>query len=200
MGDQDEQESDNADSTISDTVRNVLDIREEYFYENERVTVIVASSRMESLLGKIISGYLLSTPDSEDKLLEGRGALSTFSARIRISNRLGLIDDELARTLHLTRKTRNSFAHEVSSAFEEGEHKNRVQHIFQPIKEHMISKLPEDGLPAFNKFTLAAEAVLAVLETRAKTVKTLTDQQPATLRTGAEADLSEYEDFEPGGD
>src|SRR5205085_10598025 len=69
-----------------------------------------------------------------DELLEGDSPLSTLSARINVCYRMGLIDAEFTRCLHLIRKTRNIFAHETSgSTLNSGSHRDRVRELVTPF-------------------------------------------------------------------
>lgn len=66
--------------------------------------------------------------------------LSTFSAKIQITYRLGLIDKDIAHALNLVRRIRNSFAHELSGiSLSNGAHSDRVKELVAPFK----------GLPQF---------------------------------------------------
>ena len=79
--------------------------------------------------------FLSPIPTDSDSLIEGQGPLSSFSARIQICNRLGLIDDSLARVLHLIRKIRNAMAHDSGATIESGGHQNRIREIVRACKK-----------------------------------------------------------------
>lgn len=69
-----------------------------------------------------------------------------FSSKINFVYRFGLIDSDLARALHLVRRIRNSFAHEVSGcSLTSGAHSDRVRELARPLKI----------LPFYSKFTEA---------------------------------------------
>jgi hypothetical protein len=88
---------------------------DEFKNETDRAAVIVGAAKLDYLLYQILGRYLLPiTGTKDDELLEGDSPLSTFSSRINLCHRLGLIDTQFARSLHLVRKIRNTFAHEVS--------------------------------------------------------------------------------------
>ncbi len=84
-------------------------------FDNHRASVIVAAGGVNGMLRRILDSFLNEPDTNQDKLLDGRGALSTFGSRIRLCNRLGLIDDEGTKVIDLLRRTRNVFAHEVSA-------------------------------------------------------------------------------------
>ena len=73
-------------------------------------------------------------PVSADELLDGDAPLSTFSVKINLVYRLGLIDAEFARALHLIRRIRNSFAHETTKCeLNSGPHGDRIKELAIPV-------------------------------------------------------------------
>ncbi len=68
----------------------------------------------------------LAKAKDKDELLEGDTPLSTFSARIKICRRLGLIDETLYIALERLRALRNLSAH--STSFHDGK---------SPVREHL---------------------------------------------------------------
>lgn len=82
-----------------------------------RSIIIVGSSRIDDLLCQILCEYMLpktSATKEQDELLEGDKPLATFSSRIKIVYRLGLIDKSLYETLEIIRNIRNKSAHKIS--------------------------------------------------------------------------------------
>ncbi len=109
----------------------------EYRKESDRACVILCAAKIDYLCGQILAKFLLPNASGQDDLLDTDRALGTFSARIHASYRLGLIDAEFARALHLFRRLRNSFAHEVSdSTFDHGPHRDRIQELVRPLSTH----------------------------------------------------------------
>ena len=129
-----------------DPPKMAVDLIKKFKEKDQRSVVIMGSARLETLLRNLLEGYLLPKPNSDSALFDGMGALSTFSARLHLSQRLGLIDKELWRTINLIRDTRNDFAHEVSPGeFNSTRLSQRVDHIYEPIegtdfylKEHLL--------------------------------------------------------------
>lgn len=83
---------------------------------NARPLVIVGASKVDDLLYGILKHYLLektANNNNQDELLEGDKPLGTFSARIKMCYRLGLIDKTLYDTLDKLRTLRNCSAHEI---------------------------------------------------------------------------------------
>ena len=94
------------------------DFAEDILGENSpRIIIIVGSSKIDDFLAEIIKKGLLpkiASINEQDELLEGDYPLSTFSSRIKISYRLGFIDNSLYKILEKIRKIRNIGAHQLS--------------------------------------------------------------------------------------
>jgi len=79
-----------------------------------RALVILASAQIDTQLRRVIEGFLWQKPGKAkeaDELFDGEGPLSTFSSRIKIALRLGIIDARLADALNKLRDVRNQAAH-----------------------------------------------------------------------------------------
>ncbi len=99
--------------------------------------MIIGAAKLDLIMYHILQRLLLPTTGTADELLEGDSPLSTLSAKINLLYRLGLIDADFARALHLARKIRNDFAHEVSGCdLTSGTHRNRVRELIAPIQEY----------------------------------------------------------------
>lgn len=106
----------------------------EFKGESDRAAVIIGTAKLDYLLYQVLSKYLRPVSGNNDDLLEGDSPLATFSSRINICYRLGIIDAQFARALHLTRKIRNAFAHEVSGCkLDSGPHKDRIRELAAPF-------------------------------------------------------------------
>lgn len=100
--------------------------------ETDRAAVIIGAAKLDLLLYQLLQKYLLPSPTTEDELLDSDSALGIFSARIHAAYRLGLLDAEYAWALHMIRKIRNAFAHELSSAsLNKGAQRDRVIQLMQ---------------------------------------------------------------------
>jgi hypothetical protein len=97
---------------------------------NARPLIIIGASKIDDLLLEIVSIFLLpkrAKAKEQDELLEGDTPLSTFSARIKICHRLGLIDETLCKALERLRLLRNLSAHSIS-----------FDHVKSPVREHLV--------------------------------------------------------------
>jgi len=107
----------------------------EFKGESDRATVILTAARLDTMLFSILHKHFLPCSGSHDDLFENQGPAATFANRIALVHRLGLINDEFARNLHLVRRLRNDVAHETSAcSLEKGSHRDRVDAITGPYR------------------------------------------------------------------
>jgi len=122
--------------------------------ESDRGCVIVSAAMLDDILSQLLKRRFAPSLEKKDELLEdGAAAFSTFSARINLAYRIGLIRVSVRATLHLLRKIRNDFAHISDPAtFDSSSVKSRVHEIFTLNKEIMDSfseSMRDHGLPKF---------------------------------------------------
>ena len=110
-------------------------LKRELANESDRACVIIAAAVLDSALMTLLKSHLIPVGTREDHLFDGANApLSTFSARIEMSHRLGLMDANLARSLNLIRRIRNDFAHDVAGcSFEQSRVMNRMTELKRAI-------------------------------------------------------------------
>jgi len=108
---------------------------EQFQKESDRAAVILITSILDELLLKLLKCFLVPISSSEDNLFDNANSpLSNFSSKIDISFRLGLISNKFSRDLHLIRKIRNSFAHDIFNCnFENGAVKSRIDELEKSI-------------------------------------------------------------------
>ena len=124
------------------------EIWNEIFYkgfskESDRAAVILTASLFDTSLDNLLRSYLVAISTSEDELFDGPNApIATFSSKILMAHRLGLISTEFARDLHLIRKIRNHFAHNVQGCdFSQPQVAQQVSQLCNSSK--MTEKSPE---------------------------------------------------------
>lgn len=99
----------------------------EFTNESDRASAIIGAAKLDYLLYQCLSKFLLPNPSNNDPLFDGEGPLSSFSSKINIAYRLGLISPQASKSLHLVRRIRNTFAHEaIGCNFDSGAHRDRV--------------------------------------------------------------------------
>lgn len=87
----------------------------EFEKETDRACVILSAAMLEQALEANIKARLVATGSPEDNLFDVAYApISTFSAKIDLAYRLGLISTKFCRDLHTIRKIRNDFAHNIT--------------------------------------------------------------------------------------
>ncbi|WP_342190310.1 hypothetical protein Pla52nx_000031 [Stieleria varia] len=138
------------------------------------MAVIVATSKMDELVGFLVRQRLLPCSSKKDDLLDSERGLGTFSNRIDLAFRLGVIDSSLVRALHLFRKIRNDFAHAYEGQnLNVSPHRDRVEELENQARTHpnvevirnAISTAPITLTDEKKSFIIAATYALAKLET-----------------------------------
>jgi hypothetical protein len=143
---------------------------DEFKNESDRAAVILGAAKIDLILHEILRRFLVATPTGQDELLDGDAPLATFSSRINIVYRLGLIDAGFTRALHLIRRIRNAFAHDLSGCkLGAGAHADRVRELYAPFskfkrsaKWHQLFFKEHSGKSA--EFRIALAAMVARLE------------------------------------
>lgn len=97
-----------------------------------RALVILASAQIDTQLRSVLEAFLReksSKSKDPDELFDGESPLSTFSSRIKVSRRLGLIDDPLANALDRLRELRNQAAHWIFFGVEHAPLRDQLRHL-----------------------------------------------------------------------
>ncbi|RIV68404.1 hypothetical protein [Flagellimonas aequoris] len=104
---------------------------EQFQKESDRAAVILVVSIIDENLQTLLKTYLVPTPSSSDSLFDSATSpLSNFSSKIDMAFRIGLISGKFARDLHIVRKIRNSFAHDIYGCnFENGSVISRIREL-----------------------------------------------------------------------
>ena len=105
--------------------------------ESDRACVILTVSFLDELLTICLRMRLVATPTSVDSLFEGGNApFSSFSSKIDVAYRLGIISNRFCRDIHLVRKIRNDFAHNIEGCdFTDQKVHNRVRELRNAFSE-----------------------------------------------------------------
>jgi DNA-binding MltR family transcriptional regulator len=106
-------------------------LRTEFSKETDRAAVILTGSIADELLRSLLAGRFVPVSSSSDELFDGANApLGTFSSRIEMAYRLGEISVKFARDLHLIRKIRNEFAHNIHGcSFDDARVRSRITEL-----------------------------------------------------------------------
>ncbi|ANQ26844.1 hypothetical protein BA894_10430 [Vibrio natriegens] len=110
--------------------------------ESDRGSVIVAASLLDDVLAKLLKARLAPSLEKKDELFDDHSSpFSTFSARIDLAYRLGLLRPNARASLHQLRKIRNNFAH-VSNpkGFDSDSTKSRIQELFK-LNKNVVDEM-----------------------------------------------------------
>lgn len=112
----------------------------EFAKETDRGAVILAATLLDVGLDTLLRSFLLTISTSDDELFDGGNApLGNFSAKINLAFRLGLISDKYASDLHIIRKIRNEFAHNIHGC--DFEHSSVKQRVLTLVKSFVHAKI-----------------------------------------------------------
>jgi hypothetical protein len=111
-------------------------LKEEFSKETDRAAAVLTASLLENALTDMLKVYLAPSAGSQDDLFDGPMApLHSFSSKIQISQRLGLISLKLSNDINLIKKIRNEFAHNVhGSNLESGKIREFLTHLVKSSK------------------------------------------------------------------
>lgn len=136
--------------------------------ESDRARVIIVSAHLDVLLEETLRHALVPCSTSTDPIFDGPNApLASFSTKIDLCYRLGLISEFVSKSLHIIRKIRNTFAHSISGcSFNDSAVKSRVNELY---KLHRIDKKHEFLKESFDdsaksRFLMSAILLIGVIQ------------------------------------
>lgn len=141
---------------------------EEFSGESDRAAVILGAAKLDLSLRELLVGRLLPNASGQDELFDTDKPISTFSARINVAYRLGLIDKQFSNLLHLVRRIRNDFAHEaVGAELGAGSHRDRVRLLAAPfLKKKQFETFAANQYSAHSEASRCFRLVLTILVVR----------------------------------
>lgn len=144
----------------------------EFKKESDRAAVILGAAQIDTLLRQILLKYLMPNPSKSDELFDGEAPLASFSARINLIFRLGFITPNYAHALHMIRKIRNDFAHEVfGCSIESCPHRDRAKELIShfdsiPSTMNLIMSLFQKDTPGVSEFSARFRTAFALVAAR----------------------------------
>lgn len=154
--------------------------------KHDRSLIILCSSVIDDQLLRILSAVLLDpVKKNEEDLLLGDNPLSTFSARIKMTYRLGLIDLEFLKILDTVRKVRNYCAHSIELNIYKAPLKDLIANLRKAIinresykltyKRYFISqsKTGDELKCLFITICVILEAIISSLSKLSSNIKTV---------------------------
>ena len=97
--------------SLLDEIAYINRVSSEIFKESDRSVGVLLGAELDVLLEKLLHHALLPKNKKSNPLLEHDGPLATFSSRIELCYRMGLISEDWHHDLQTIRKIRNEFAH-----------------------------------------------------------------------------------------
>ena len=104
--------------------------------ESDRSAVILGAARLDLALERLLKQVMYHHPGGSDNLFDPDRPLGSFSAKIALSYRLGLIDRDIEYLLQMARRLRNAFAHSADKAYlADSPHKDRVRELTRDLEK-----------------------------------------------------------------
>ena|SRR5579862_6438575 len=156
--------------------------------EGERAAVVVGAARLELALERLLTRVMQPHPGGSDNLFDPERPLGTFSAKISLAFRLGLLDPKVESALQLIRRIRNEFAHSVGAAsLSENSHANRLRELTDrcradshyEIAIENMRKVP--GTEKLQLFCAALILLIAAIESAGFRAKPYSIERPAAF-------------------
>lgn len=117
-----------AETAKKEIMPELLDFFVTLGMEGERSSVVLGAERINVALEALMKSSLLPSLHKTDTLFCSDGALASFSRKIEMAYRLGLIDLPFKQALDLVRKLRNDFAHAIKvESLQQASHADRVK-------------------------------------------------------------------------
>lgn len=118
-----------------------------YDEKDDRSIAIIGGTFLEIALENILRGFLPENDKEVEKLFGFNNALGNFSSKITMSYSLGLIEVIVKSDLHLVRKIRNEFAHDLYATFEN----KKVGDWCKALQWHKVAYIPNPPESATNR-------------------------------------------------
>lgn len=167
----------NLDDTydIDDQIlKQVLEFVVTIISENERVAVVMGTAQIDLALERALKCLLNPQPGGKDDLLGPEQPLNSFSAKISLAYRLGLIDADVEHSLQMLRKIRNDFANSPrTETLSQAGHQARMHEVVNSMGTGTIVNTIETSLrnkiksPELTTFCLVVVLTLLGLEVAA---------------------------------
>lgn len=111
-------------------ISGLTDVFRELQSGSDRAVAVVGGALIDEIMRRVLMQTLRADDKVQKDVLDGNGPMSTFSARINMSYLLGLYGKEVHHDLHILRKVRNEFAHELTATFST----NRIKDLVGNLK------------------------------------------------------------------
>ena len=179
-------------STFDDRVDAIVTFVLDLAKEGERSAVVLGASRADRALDELLKRFMLSHPGGSDNLFDPDRPLGTFSTKIAVAFRLGLIDRSCEHALQMLRKIRNEFAHSTGhSTLSESRHKSRVSELVFEAKragrwyDRMFALLAKITARDLRAFCAASIVFIALIDYAAEVIEPVKPSHTASVDEAA---------------
>ena len=115
--------------------------------EGARGAVLLGAARLDFALERMLKTVMHSHPGGEDNLFDTDRPLGTFSAKIALAYRLGLLDKASEHALQMIRRIRNDFAHSFGdTSLADQSQRNRLLKPLAEVRKSILWDLLHDLL------------------------------------------------------
>jgi hypothetical protein len=167
---------------------------DEFANESDRAAVILTAAIFEEVLEALLNARLCPATDDPDELFAGTTSpAATLHAKIVLAYRLGLVSAQFRRDLHVIRRIRNDFAHNVHGcSFDATPVRARVSELGRSSGVIERCKALRDLMPSGTRcdFLFVASWMLRALNQKVAGLKRLSE---APLEFGYSYSISQDE-------
>lgn len=129
--------------------------------ESDRGKVLISCGFLEEQLKQVLRAFMLEVSQAEELVEGGNAPLGTFNSRITACYVFGLLTQREHDDLHLIRKIRNDFAHDIHTTFQTESVVNRCRELTHKAHDYGTVVVEPSG-----QFTTAAVALIMNLANR----------------------------------
>lgn len=132
---------------INEVMKSFAEFFNEIHDDNDRAAVIVGAANIDSVLEKLLIQSLLPSikrnqSRDNDELFGIGMPLSSFSSKITLSYRMGIIDKDFYSSLNIIRKIRNEFAHKIKGCdLNSKSNTNKIQELKQRFNDNTVNMM-----------------------------------------------------------
>jgi hypothetical protein len=135
--------------------------------ESHRGRTLISTGYLEELLGRVLQSFFIQIPRARLLVEGGNAPLGTFRSRIDACYVMGLISEDEHYDLHLIRKIRNEFAHNIDATFELDAITDRCRLLRHRAGDYTSEEQGDVRLQPSGQFTSATVNIILHLVNRA---------------------------------
>lgn len=160
-----------------------LDDLNEELTGSDRSCAILAAAVLDERLATLLRARFCPPVGKEDKLLGRGGAIESFSSRIEVGYRIGLLSESIRKALDWLRDIRNDAAHRTEFTFSADAVRARVENVVVALE--LRSRCPRMLQGPYDSpkghFVAAAVTLTCMLEAAATEDLRLSAQPPVDM-------------------